>query len=111
MNAAARALAQGSLASSNVKAVFLSRYHVGLLSLMLAILVTALGVIYVKDLERRLFSELQMLQQARDTFQVEWGQLLLEQNTWATQARIQSIAQQRLAMIVPSTPTVTLIAK
>ena len=99
MNAAARAL-EGSLSSSR-NWVFSSR-TLGMLLLMMVLLASALSIVYVKALERNLFSELQGLQQTRDNLRTEWGQLLLEQNTWAAPVRIQNIAQQQLGMIVPA---------
>jgi len=65
------------------------------------VVLSALSIIYIKDYSRRSFSELQQLQQARDQAQVAWGQLLLEQTTCTTQARIQSLASHRLTMQVP----------
>lgn len=66
------------------------------------VVLSALSVVYVKDLNRRLFIQYQAEQVRNNQFDVEWGQLLLEQSTWATQARVQAIAQQKLEMIFPS---------
>jgi len=71
------------------------------------VVLSALSIIYIKDYSRRSFSELQQLQQARDEAQVAWGQLLLEQSTWTTQARIQQLASYRLAMRVPAAKAIT----
>lgn len=109
MNAAARALAQGVFSTENVKTMVLSRQTLGLALLVTLVLLSALAVVYVKDLNRRLIGDFQALQQSRDTLQVEWGQLLLEENTWSTQARVQQIAQQKLDMVVPATQAVTVI--
>jgi cell division protein FtsL len=103
MNTAARALVEGSFTSSNVRSIALSPRNVLLAMLIFLLLVTGCAVVYVKDLNRQLFYELQTLQQTRDDLNVELGQLLLEQNTWATPARIQQIAQEKLSMdILPS---------
>jgi len=102
MNAAARALAEGSFEVNNIRAFALSSRNIFICLLTLAVLATAFTVVSVKDINRRLFNDLQSLQQTRDELQVEWGQLLLEQNTWATQARIQQIAQENMGMVVPS---------
>src|SRR5690348_13432654 len=98
MNAAARALAQSPGVSGSIRLFVLSKEYCRLICLIMMVLVSAVAVVYVKDLNRRLFSELETLQQARDELRIESGQLLLEQNTWATQARIQQIAQQQLSM-------------
>lgn len=106
MNAAARALAEGSFAVSNIRSFALSGRNIVISLLMLAVLAAAFAVVSVKDINRRLFNDLQSLQQTRDELQVQWGQLLLEQNTWATQARIQQIAQDNLNMVVPSSQVI-----
>lgn len=103
MNAAARALAEGSFAVNNIRTFALSGQNMLLGLLTFAVLATAFAVVSVKDINRRLFNDLQSLQQTRDELQVERSQLLLEQNTWATQARIQQIAQENIDMVVPGT--------
>lgn len=111
MNAAARALAQGSLANGNSRSWTFSVHTCGLILLMLAVLASALTVIYVKDLQRGLFSELQGLEQTRDSLHVQASQLLLEQNTWAAPVRVQSMAQQQLGMVVPVTKDIVTIVR
>ncbi len=61
--------------------------------LWLAVLVSALGVIYGKQQARNRFSELQKLTTVRDDLDIEWGQLQLEQSTWATHGRVEQIAR------------------
>lgn len=62
------------------------------------VLVSALGVVYAKHQNRKLYAELTALQGQRDAMEVEWGRLQLEQSTWATNGRIEKIARQRLHM-------------
>ncbi|GAB4223704.1 MAG: hypothetical protein Tsb005_19480 [Gammaproteobacteria bacterium] len=78
-----------------------SKESLGLLLLIGMVLISAFLVVYVKDLDRRLFSQVQTEQQVRNKLQVEWGQLLLEQSTLATQARVQTIARDQLNMHSP----------
>lgn len=101
MNAASRALAQNPLITMNGRFSAISAQTWGAMLLLIAVLASALAIVYVKDLERKLFIELQGLQQTRDSLRTEWGQLLLEQNTWAAPVRVQALAQQQLGMIVP----------
>ena len=73
------------------------------LMVILAILVplvlgSALSVVYAKHQSRKLFVQLNELQQQRDVMNVEWGQLQLELSTWATNGRIEQMARQRLRM-------------
>ena len=62
------------------------------------VLSSALGVVYAKHQSRKLFVQLNELQQQRDAMNVQWGQLQLELSTWATNGRIEQVARQRLRM-------------
>lgn len=75
----------------------------------LAVLVSALAVVYVKYQSRRLFVEFQSLQNIRDDLEIEWGQLQLEQSTWLTQGHIENIARTRLGMVMPSRERVVIV--
>lgn len=67
--------------------------------LTLLVIFTALSVVYVKHENRKHFVELQTLQKQRDEMNIEWGQLQLEQSTWATNSRIEGMARKRLGMV------------
>ena len=110
MNAAAKALAQNSFVVRQGRSIVITPQIIGLLMLIVAVLASALSVVYIKDLDRQLFSQLQMLDQARDGLRVEWGQLLLEQNTWAAPARVQALAQNQLGMVFPDPKDVVLVS-
>ena len=71
--------------------------------LLIVTFVSAISVVYIKHYNRKLFVELQQLEKQRDDMEVEWGKLQLEQNTWATHARIERVAKQKLQMITPDT--------
>ena len=71
--------------------------------LLIVTFVSAISVVYVKHYNRKLFVELQQLEKYRDDMEFEWGKLQLEQNTWATHARIERVAKQKLQMITPDT--------
>ncbi len=62
------------------------------------VLSSALGVVYAKHQSRKLFVQLNELQQQRDAMNVEWGQLQLELSTWATNGRVEQVARKRLRM-------------
>lgn len=79
------------------------------LLLVLIVLISALSVVYVADLNRRLFIQSQAEQNAQNQMHTDWGKLLLEQTTWSTQARIQALAQERLGMIAPSNANTVII--
>jgi len=65
------------------------------------IFLSSISVIYIKHSSRKIFSELNELLAGRDRMDVEWGQLQLEQSTWATQGRIERIARNTIGMSVP----------
>jgi len=69
--------------------------------MMVVVLVSALGVVYIKHQSRKLFVELQSLQKNRDELNIEWGKLLLELSTLATPTRVEHIAREKLGMKAP----------
>jgi len=76
----------------------MSRINVVLLGVLIA---CALGLVTSQHEARKLFTELEKEQELAKQIDVEWGQLQLEQSTWAMHARIEKIAAQRLQMRVP----------
>ena len=82
---------------------------VALIILSMTVFASAVGVVYMKDLNRRLFIQYQGLEQAQQQYNVEWGKLLLEQSAWSTQARVQNIARHNLGMVMPSRHAITLV--
>ncbi len=70
--------------------------------LMIAIVVSAISVVYTKHINRKYYSELQKLQIVRDDMDVEWGQWQLERSTFATSSKIERSARERLGMKQPS---------
>ncbi|MBN9288480.1 MAG: cell division protein FtsL [Gammaproteobacteria bacterium 39-13] len=73
------------------------------------VFISALGVVYNKHLSRQLFTKLQVIQQEIESLQVEWGQLLLEQGTWASDARVERVAREHLHMMLPEPNEVVVI--
>ena len=69
--------------------------------LVLAIMASALGVIYSKHETRKLFVQLQKLHKQVDEINIEWGRLQLEQSAWSSHGRIEKIALQKLNMKLP----------
>lgn len=70
--------------------------------ILLAILIgCALALVTSQHQARKLYVELQKEQELAKQFEVEWGQLQLEQGTWAMHARVEKIATQALGMRVP----------
>jgi cell division protein FtsL len=69
--------------------------------LWVVVLASALGVVYGKQEARNRFNELQKLTNQRDDLDIEWGQLQLEQSTWATHGRVERVAHDDLGMVTP----------
>jgi len=80
-----------------------------LVVMILAVLVSAVGVIEAKHQGRKRFVALQALEKVRDQMNVEWGQLQLEQGTWATHSRVERIAREKLHMINPDMDEVVIV--
>lgn len=81
----------------------------GLLLLLSLVLVSALAVVYTKYRSRMLFAEIQRIEQDLDAYEVEWGQLQLEQKTWAEHSRIERLARTRLGMVLPQRSAIVYI--
>lgn len=79
--------------------------------LILSVFVTALHVVTAQHQARRLFVEIQSLEKIRDGLNEEWTRLLLEQSTWATNARIETVARSELGMSMPDTNSLYIIKK
>jgi len=79
------------------------------LLLLVVVMASAIGVVYAKHQARKLFIELQALEDERDAMDVEWGQLQLEQSTLTTQGQVESAARDRLGMVVLSADNMVII--
>ena len=80
----------------------MKRYLIAIGVLVVAVMISAVGVVLSKHHSRKLFVELQALETKRDELSVEWGRLQLEQSTWATHGRIEKLARERLQMGIPT---------
>ena len=80
-----------------------------ILVLIFLLLASALGVVYIKDLNRRLFITHHKLQVQGEQLQSDSNKLLLEQSAWGAQARVQMVAQGKLQMQIPPSTDVMMI--
>ncbi|MBI5448234.1 MAG: cell division protein FtsL [Gammaproteobacteria bacterium] len=107
MNTAARAIAQGNITTTlGIRTLVFSKTLLCTASLITLILLSALGLVYVKDQGRRLVSDIAHLQQLQQMLQIKQGQILLEKRTLTAQARLETIAQNQLQMTVPTLTTI-----
>ena len=72
---------------------------------------SAMALIYTKHESRKLFVELESLTQERDELNIEWGQLQIEQSTWATHARIEQVATDDLELMRPEATEIFVIER
>ncbi len=77
--------------------------------LILILIACALSVVTSQHKARKLFVELEKEQELARQLAVEWGQLQLEQSTWAMHTRIEKIAMGQLNMRVPDASRVQII--
>lgn len=77
--------------------------------LWLAVIGSALAVVYVSHLCRELNGELAQMEQEANGLQVEWGRYLLEQSSWASLSRIEQLASSRLSMRVPEMEDIVMV--
>ena len=67
----------------------------------IALLLSALAVIYSKYYSRLVFIEIQKQERALDQYEVEWGQMQLELTMLAEQNRVELVAREQLKLFMP----------
>lgn len=77
----------------------------------LVCVLSAIALVYTKHESRKLFVELESLTHARDELNIEWGQLQIEQSTWATHARIEQVATDDLSLVRPASSEIFVIER
>ncbi|MBM2829276.1 MAG: cell division protein FtsL [Gammaproteobacteria bacterium] len=79
--------------------------------LVAAVFISAVEVVVARHQARKLFVEIQTLEKVRDELDEEWGRLQLEQSTWATDIRIESLTHGEMDMKTPDMNSIVLLAK
>jgi cell division protein FtsL len=69
--------------------------------LLLALVVCALSLVTSRHQSRKLFVDLEREQTLTRNYDIEYGQLQIEQSTWAMPARVEKIAREQLHMQLP----------
>ena len=80
------------------------------LILFFALIFSALGLVNSQHKARNLYIELERASQSAKQTEQEYGQLQLEQSTWAMHSRIEQIASQQMQMQVPDAKRVQVIS-
>ena len=79
------------------------------LVLLALLVVCALSLVTSRYEARKLFVELEREQARARGYDVEYGQLQIEQSTWATPARIEKIAREQLHLQLPPPARVRIV--
>jgi cell division protein FtsL len=79
------------------------------LLLLAALVACALSLVTSRHEARRLTVELEREQARARQFAIEYGQLELEQSTWAMPARVEKVARERLKMQLPSAARIEVV--
>ncbi|MDE0789266.1 MAG: cell division protein FtsL [Woeseiaceae bacterium] len=77
----------------------------------LVCVLSSMALVYTKHESRELFIELEGLTHERDELNIEWGQLQIEQSTWATHARIERVATDDLSLVRPASTEIYVIER
>lgn len=77
----------------------MSRINIVLALLLIA---CALAVVQAQHRARTNFIELERLKKEARSLDEQWGQLQLEQSTWANPARVDAVARQQLGLLAPA---------
>ena len=88
-----------------------SRQPFMLVVFALICVLSAIALVYTKHESRKLFVELESLTDERDELNIEWGQLQIEQSTWATHARIEQVATDDLSLVRPESTEIFVIER
>ncbi|HWX81905.1 MAG TPA: cell division protein FtsL [Steroidobacteraceae bacterium] len=77
--------------------------------LWLAVLGSAVQVIYARHTARDTFVRLEKLNVERDALDMEWGRLQLEQSFWSSNAFVERVANAKMKMSLPQTKDVRIV--
>jgi cell division protein FtsL len=77
--------------------------------LWLAVLGSASQEIYARHNARDMFVRLEKLNAERDSLDMEWGRLQLEQSFWSSNAFVERVANAKLRMSLPQTKDVRIV--
>lgn len=80
------------------------------LILFCALMLSSLGLVNAQHKARKLYIELEQLNKTSALYDQEYGQLQLEQSTWAMHSRIELIAAQALEMQVPDAARIQVVS-
>ena len=77
--------------------------------LLVLVIISSLGVITSQHQARKLFIDVEAAMAVAKKLDDEWSQLQLEQGTWATNKRVESVASKQLGMRLPDPSTTVVV--
>lgn len=80
------------------------------LILFFVLIMISLGVVTSQHKSRKLYFELEQQQELAKKYETEFGQLQLEQSTWAMHSRVEELAAKKLKMQVPDAKRIQVIS-
>ena len=83
----------------------------GVAMLAITVIATAIACVYARHESRKQFTALQVLIAERDTLEVEWGRLQIEQSTWSTHSRVERLARRKMKMRNPEPAEIMVVQK
>lgn len=81
------------------------------LFLFFTLIFSGLGLVNSQHKARKLYFELEQSNDASKQYDQEYGQLQLEQSTWAMHSRVELIATEQLQMQVPDATRVQVVTQ
>ncbi|WP_022956622.1 cell division protein FtsL [Perlucidibaca piscinae] len=78
-------------------------------AVILALVAASVAVAFSVHKSRLNLAQLQALQAERDQLEVEWGQLLLEQQAWGAYGRIGKVAVDEMGMRPPAPQEIMMV--
>lgn len=109
MNAAARAINEVNLFTGQWFQLRLAKSSYSFLMLLMVFLFSACSVIYISNEFRSDVNLLAQAEQVKNGLMREHAQLLLEQASLATSARVEKVAIQRLRMHLPQEKQIVIL--
>ena len=84
----------------------MTRVNLVLLAVLLA---CSLSLVTSRHQSRKLTTELTREQATERAFEIEHGQLSIEQSTWSMPARVEKVAREQLRLVAPPTGRVEVV--
>jgi cell division protein FtsL len=77
--------------------------------LLILVMLCAMGVVTSQHRARKYFNDLEVGQAAAKKLEEEFGQLQIEQGTWATHKRLEAVASKELGMRLPDAASTVVV--